>query len=114
MCRNVVHLLGKAQRIESLDYEIYENMVYKAVSSLHIIILILLRQAQQQSRTDRERMIYMAMRWVFALIIAFFTALAAFLINMVRCLNVRHFLLIQWFCSVLRILLALSSRLPSF
>lgn len=26
---NIVPLLGKAQRIESLDYEIYENAVYK-------------------------------------------------------------------------------------
>jgi len=81
-------LRWQAQRIESLDYEIYENAVYKA---------------QQQARTPQalltptpphcnalcltptptqERMIYMTMRWVFALIIAFCTALAAFCINM--------------------------------
>jgi len=62
-----VMLLEKASQIESLDYEIYENAVYRG---------------KQNAKGPGDRRIYLLMRWVYPLVIGSLTGFFAFIINL--------------------------------
>ena len=65
--RAQVELIEKARHIESLDYEIYENAVYRG---------------KQTSRTVSERRTYLLLRWLYPVLIGSLTGLTAFIINL--------------------------------
>lgn len=62
-----VMLLEKASQIESLDYEIYENAVYRG---------------KQNAKGPNDVRIYLMMRWFYPLLIGSLTGFFAFIINL--------------------------------